>query len=289
MIHSFLQMMTIFQAIIIEALPFVIFGCIVSSLLHFLISPEKIKKIIPSNKIVAILLGSLSGMCFPSCECGIIPIIRELLEKEIPDYVSIPFMLTAPIINPVVMFSTYVAFGNSFYFPILRAVGCISVAFFVGIWLAYFNKYPVLKDNKDEVLHCHGNKGKRFVWSFTEHSINEFFLTSKYLIIGSVMASFMQVYIPTSFMLAINKYQVVSILMMMLLAFMLSLCSEADAFVGSSLLSIFGRGPVVAFLLIGPMVDIKNLLMMKNNLEGKFYIRLVVLIILCVSVYSCFI
>ncbi|MGK0607187.1 permease [Enterococcus gilvus] len=279
-------MMTIFQAIVIEAIPFVIFGCIVSSLLHIFLKPEKIKPMIPSNKNLAILLGGVLGFFFPSCECGIVPIITELLEKDIPEYVAIPFMLTAPIINPVVMFSTYIAFGNSLYFPILRAVGGLLISFLVGIWIAYFNKSIILK-KRTCIEHSHNMKGLRYsFYEVVKHSINDFFSTSKYLIIGSLIASFMQVYIPTSVMLTINSYPVLSIFIMMLLAFTMSLCSEADAFVASSFLSIFGRGPIIAFMLFGPMVDIKNLMMMNKNLRINFYSRLIIIIILAISLYS---
>ena len=62
---------------------------------------------------------------------------------------------------------------------------------------------------------------------------------------------------------------------MMLLAFILSLCSEADAFIGASLLSSFGTAPVLAFLLIGPMVDIKNLMMMLNSFKKRFIVQFI--------------
>ena len=90
--------------------------------------PEKVQNFLPKNKVLAILFGTLIGFIFPSCECGIVPIITRFLEKKVPSYTAIPFMATAPIINPVVLFATYTAFGNSWYYVLLRFVGAFLIA-----------------------------------------------------------------------------------------------------------------------------------------------------------------
>ena len=100
---------------------------------------------------------------------------------------------------------------------------------------------------------------------------DEFFDTGRYLVFGCLFASVVQVYVPTRILTSISASPLFAILLLMLLAFLLSLCSEADAFIGSSLLSSFGLAPVLAFLVIGPMLDIKNILMMKNYLKARFY------------------
>lgn len=118
------------------------------------------------------------------------------------------------------------------------------------------------------------------------HGIDEFFDTGRYLIIGALIASGMQVFLPTQFMLQLTSSKIVGILVMLVLAFTMSLCSEADAFVGSSLLSLFGTNAIVAFLVFGPMVDIKNLMMMKRSFHGKFILQLIALISLVVTIYA---
>ncbi|HAA5526366.1 TPA_asm: permease, partial [Listeria monocytogenes] len=110
---SFLQMNTIFISILIEALPFVLIGVFIAGFIQMFISEQFIARVIPKNKFLAVIVGSLIGVFFPSCECGIVPIVRNLLAKGVPLHAGIAFMLTAPIINPVVLFSTYVAFGST--------------------------------------------------------------------------------------------------------------------------------------------------------------------------------
>lgn len=234
------------------------------------------------------MFGTFIGFIFPSCECGIVPIVNRFLEKKVPNYTAIPFLVTAPIINPIVLFATYTAFGNSILFAFYRALGAVLVSFILGIVLAFFIKDPILKVNNTNG-HYHDYSSKSFwqkIGYALIHAIDEFFDTGRYLVFGCLFASIVQVYIPTAVLTSIGHSPVTAILLMMCLAFLLSLCSEADAFIGASLLSSFGFAPVMAFLVIGPMVDIKNLLLMKHYFTGKFIIRFIALISVVILGYS---
>ena len=289
--HSILQMSAIFLSIVIEAIPFVLLGCIISGALQVFLTPERVKKILPRNKFLAILVGSFLGFFFPSCECGIVPIVTQFMRKGVPEHTAFAFMVTAPIINPIVLFSTYIAFGNSLKFALLRALGSFIVALIIGSWIAYFNRSPIMKselhhheDHHHEAADKPSFGGK--VWSVLVHGIDDFFDTGRYLIIGALIASGMQVFLPTQFMMQLTSSKIIGILVMLVLAFTMSLCSEADAFVGSSLLSLFGTNAIVAFLVFGPMVDIKNLMMMKRSFHGKFILQLIALISVIVTIYA---
>ncbi|MEO1771939.1 permease [Candidatus Enterococcus ferrettii] len=288
--HSILQMSTIFLSIVVEAVPFVMLGCIISGALQVFLTAERVQRLVPKNKFLAILVGSALGFFFPSCECGIVPIVTQFMKKGVPEYTAFAFMVTAPIINPIVLFATFIALGNSTRFALLRVGGSLLVALVIGAWIAYFNKLPIMKEELMSDIHHHGHvhsskKGSR-VFSVLAHAIDEFFDTGRYLIIGGLIAASMQVYLPTQVLLQLTSSKLISILVMLILAFTMSLCSEADAFVGSSLLSLFGVNSVVAFLVFGPMVDIKNLMMMKRVFHGKFIVQLLALITLVVTVYA---
>lgn len=297
---SVLQMSMIFLSIVIEALPFVLLGCLISGALSVFLTPERVTRFLPKNKLASIAVGCGMGVFFPSCECGIVPIVHQFVKKDVPVHTAFAFMLTAPIVNPIVIFSTFIAFGNSPKYAAYRVVGSVFVAMVVGIWLAYFNKTEILKQKllaeteacdvieAHEHHHHHEEKltFKAQVGEMLQHSIDEFFDTGRYLMIGGLIASAMQTYLPTGFMLTLGSTKVLAVLVMLALALVMSLCSEADAFIGSSLLSLFGTGPVVGFLVFGPMVDIKNLLMMKRYFSGKFILTLVGIIAICVTGYA---
>ncbi|MGQ7359446.1 permease [Streptococcus suis] len=285
---SVLQAGAIFLSIIIEALPFVLIGSLISGFIEVFITPEKVLSVLPKNKILAILFGTFIGFIFPSCECGIVPIVHRLLEKKVPNYTAIPFLVTAPIINPIVLFATYTAFGNSVLFALYRALGAILVSVIVGIILGFYVKEPILKEC--QISQHHHDYSQKTNWQKVGfgliHAIDEFFDTGRYLVFGCLFASLVQVYIPTAVLTTIGHNPLSAILLMMLLAFLLSLCSEADAFIGASLLSSFGFAPVMAFLVIGPMVDVKNLLMMKHYFTGKFIIRFIAIISIIILGYG---
>ena len=284
---SVLQAGAIFLSIIIEALPFVLIGSVISGAIEVYVTPEKVYRFLPKNRLGRIFFGSFIGFLFPSCECGIVPIINRFLEKKVPSYTAVPFLVTAPIINPIVLFATYSAFSHSFKMVLLRALGSILVATILGIFLGFFWEEPIQKENR---LACHEHdfshltKSQKLLQVFIQ-AIDEFFDMGRYLVFGCLFASIVQVYVPTRILISISASPLLAIVLLVL-SFLLSLCSEADAFIGSSLLSSFGFAPVLAFLVIGPMLDVKNLLMMKNYLKTRFIWQFMTIVTLVVLVYS---
>lgn len=288
---SVLQWFAIFISIIIEALPFVLLGTILSGIIEVFITPDIVNKFLPKNKFLRVLFGTFVGFVFPSCECGIIPIINRFLEKKVPSYTAVPFLATAPIINPIVLFATYSAFGNSIRFLILRFVGATIVAIALGVMLAFLVDDIILKEDA-KPTHFHDYSDKKWyqkIFLALAHAIDEFFDTGRYLVFGTLIASAMQIYLPTRVLTTIGHSPITAILVMMLLAFILSLCSEADAFIGASLLSTFGIAPVMAFLLIGPMIDIKNLMMMVNSFKTRFIVQFISVSSLIIIIYCLFV
>ncbi|HGD5164062.1 TPA: permease [Streptococcus agalactiae] len=288
---SVLQWFAIFISIIIEALPFVLLGTILSGIIEVFITPDIVNKFLPKNKFLRVLFGTFVGFVFPSCECGIIPIINRFLEKKVPSYTAVPFLATAPIINPIVLFATYSAFGNSIRFLILRFIGATIVAIALGVMLAFLVDDNILKEDA-KPTHFHDYSDKKWyqkIFLALAHAIDEFFDTGRYLVFGTLIASAMQIYLPTRVLTTIGHSPITAILVMMLLAFILSLCSEADAFIGASLLSTFGIAPVMAFLLIGPMIDIKNLMMMVNSFKTRFIVQFISVSSLIIIIYCLFV
>lgn len=332
---SFLQMNTIFISILIEALPFVLIGVFIAGFIQMFISEKFIARVIPKNKFLAVIVGSLIGVFFPSCECGIVPIVRNLLAKGVPLHAGIAFMLTAPIINPVVLFSTYVAFGSTWEVPLLRVAGSLVVALVVGNIIAYFYKGTGLKDrflkyetasekvaaptgnlaiaggnseittshfqalevetetHHEHIHHHHGEAHtheemplSQKIWHTVQHAVDEFFSVGKYLVFGALLAAAMQTYIKTSTLVSIGHGPILSILLMMVLAFVLSLCSEADAFIAASFRSVFSTQSIVAFLVFGPMLDIKNLMMMLGAFKARFVVLIVTSVTIVVFLYA---
>ncbi|WP_339235665.1 permease [Bacillus sp. FSL K6-1012] len=280
---SFLQLNSIFISILIEAIPFILIGVILSGIIQMFVSEEMIARIMPKNRFLAVLFGALAGILFPACECGIIPITRRLLLKGVPLHAGVAFMLTAPIINPIVLFSTYIAFGNRWSVVFYRGGLALAVSVIIGIILSYqFKDNQLLKPDEPGHRHHHHHTLLQKLGGTLRHAIDEFFSVGKYLIIGAFIAAAMQTYVKTSTLLAIGQNDVSSSLVMMSLAFVLSLCSEVDAFIASSFSSTFSLGSLIAFLVFGAMVDIKNLLMMLAAFKKRFVFLLITYIVVIV-------
>ncbi|WP_339179555.1 permease [Bacillus sp. FSL R5-0560] len=280
---SFLQLNSIFISILIEAIPFILIGVILSGIIQMFVSEEMIARIMPKNRFLAVLFGALAGILFPACECGIIPITRRLLLKGVPLHAGVAFMLTAPIINPIVLFSTYIAFGNRWGVVFYRGGLALAVSVIIGIILSYqFKDNQLLKPDEAGHHHHHHHTLFQKLGGTLRHAIDEFFSVGKYLMIGAFIAAAMQTYVKTSTLLAIGQNDVSSSLVMMGLAFVLSLCSEVDAFIASSFSSTFSLGSLIAFLVFGAMVDIKNLLMMLAAFKKRFVFLLITYIVVIV-------
>jgi len=276
----------VFLSIIIEALPFIIIGVVVSALLENFVSEEVISKFFPSNKYLGILLGCLLGIIFPICECGIVPVARRLISKGVPLYSAVAFMLAAPIINPVVASSTAVAFFNNHAMVWLRLGLAFVVAYLTGLLICFFVKGDQLNTGEHESSECGCTHEQSTVSRSIKDKIsntvldasNEFFEMGKYLVIGAFPGALAQTFIPRQSLLSVGHQPLLSAIVMVVFAFGISVCSSADAFIAVSFTSSFSRGALLAFMVFGPMVDVKNTLMLLKAFKPRFVILLILII-----------
>lgn len=279
---SLMNLNTIFLSILIEALPFVLIGVLIAGFIQIFITEEHIQKWIPKNKFMAVLMSCAVGALFPACECGIVPIVRRLISKGVPLHAAIGFMLTGPLINPIVIVSTYMAFGNDMKIAGLRMVLGFLIAIIISLLVSLLFQGSQFKSGIHHEKSLENAKKQPFIKQFfnmLKHSIDEFFDMGKYLIIGAFLAAFVQTYVSTKTLFEIGNDVSSSILVMMLLAYILSLCSEADAFIGASFSAIFPDFSILAFLIFGPMIDLKNTIMLLGVFRFKFVMWLLFLVV----------
>lgn len=264
---------TIFLGIFIEALPFLMAGVLVSSAIHLYLTPEQIQRYSPRNPLLAALSGSLLGLAFPVCECGSIPATRRLLAKGAALPAGIAFALAAPVINPIVLVSTFVAF-QSWQMVAWRAGLTILIAVLVALLVGTPPmRAMVLAPGVDEGAcdphehqHDHNDRGPGAVLN---HATAEFFEMVRFLIIGGLLAATLQTLIPQQALLALGDGALISVLVLMALAVVLSICSTVDSFVALSFAGTFTPGAVLAFLVFGPMIDIKSFLMFTTTFRRR--------------------
>lgn len=285
---------TIFMSIFFESLPFLLLGSFISAIIETFVSNETIAKLIPKNKFLGSIVGVFLGFFLPACDCAVIPVSKRLLKKKVPINVAISFMLASPIINPVVMLSTYYAFYKTdpkiFWFRLLFG---IVVSLVIGTIMGIiFGKEDVTTNNSDKECACehcdhdHDHHHENKFASIFKHTALDLFDVVKYLMLGALITSLIQVFIPRSVITTFNNSNVLSIIVLMLFAYLISLCSTSDSFVGKSLLTSFTESSIVAYLLLGPMIDIKNTMVLLGNYKKKFVVTLISLIFIVIFIIS---
>jgi len=267
---------------VIEAFPFMLLSVIVSASLNNFVSENTIRRIIPKNKFFSIIIACFIGGIFPVCDCGMVPIVRRLVLKGVPLPAAMAFMLAAPIINPVVGAATAFAFRADSSVVLLR----LGTAFFSGNELKthrqeHHHAHECCTHTTDDHHHPDHSVADKFVNTVRDAS-NEFFEMGKYLVMGAMFGALAQITLPRGMLMAIGQNSILSIGVMMLFAFFISVCSAADAFIASSFNTIFPVGSLVAFMVFGPMIDLKNLFMLLHTFRMRFVFSLTVIVtILC--------
>ncbi len=299
--HDFSLFATVATAIILEAVPFLLLGSLVGALLEVLVSEETLLRFIPRNPAGQVLLGVFGGVLLPSCECGIVPIARRLLAKRVPPRTAIPYMMTAPVVNPVVLASTYFAFQGDATMVLLRV--CLVLVPAVGLGLSLGDASPadVLRHNpvilprfgEEGEEHVHGpgcscgcsSEGVGPFRSILFHTGAEFLSMARFLVFGALVAAAFKVFLPAGIMELFTGTTWVAVIGLMLLAVLLSVCSEADAFVAASFVP-FPTMAKAAFLALGPMVDLKLIPMFYSAFNRRAATALVVVPVVSVYVTS---
>lgn len=286
---------TIFLGIFIEAVPFLLIGSLVSGIIAVFVDKDTLLRYLPRRAVPAAMTGALLGMVFPVCECGVVPVTRRLYQKGMPLSVGIAFLLSAPVINPVVVASTFVAFG---WGPILigRYVLTFIIAFLVGL-VFHFAKPEevVLPPEKSGIGLAHSHQGpaaaagNERLKQAVVTAADDFLDMSRYLIVGSMLAAGMQTFISQSLLIQFGQGPALSVVAMMALAFVLSICSTVDAFLALSFVNTFTTGSILGFLVFGPMVDIKSALMFLGVFQKRIVLYLILLPMLFTLLFALFI
>lgn len=286
---SFLQLNTIFLSILIEAIPFVLIGVLIAGFIQIFVTEDHIRRLIPKNRFLAVVMSCVVGALFPACECGIVPIVRRLVEKGVPLHAGVGFLLTGPLINPIVIFSTYMAFGNDSKMAALRMGVGFAAAMVIALIISFIFKSKQLKHTISDFTSSAPKRTRNEsltvkMEGMLKHSIDEFFDMGKYLIIGAFIAAAVQTYISANSLFVFGDGVVGSSVVMMGLAYFLSLCSEADAFIGASFSNLVPSTSILAFLVFGPMIDLKNTIMLLSMFKARFVLILLVLITVIVFI-----
>lgn len=274
-----------FLAVIVEALPFMLIGSLAGGLIEVFVPIALIDKVFRQRPIRAIFLAGGLGLLVPVCECAIIPVIRRLLGKGVPFSAAITFLLAGPIVNPIVLWSTAIAYSYNWQAVLIRLGSGYAIAVTVGMLLGLFFNHANglqrrLVESSQALCGCgheHGNPGHSLTMRLRhalEHASNDFFAVGRYLVIGTFIAAVMRSSVSLETFTGLTGNPWLAILIMMIMAIVLNLCSEADAFIAASFRGLLPGSAQMAFMVLGPMLDIKLLLMYLSVFRKKAILSL---------------
>jgi uncharacterized membrane protein YraQ (UPF0718 family) len=273
---------TRFLGIFIEAVPFLLLGTLTSGLIEAFIRTDDLMRYLPRNPVLATICGAFLGIIFPVCECGVVPVVRRLFMKGLPVSMGITFLLAAPLMNPLALASTYIAFGAGTVF-IGRIVLTVIVSIGVGLVFALtarpeevLQMSSMMTDDGFEMLQPRKTL-RQGMMTAVNVAGSEFFEMGRFLVMGCLMAAALQTFIPQEALLAAGTGPISSVLIMQAFAFILSICSTVDAFLALAFTTTFTTGAILAFLSFGPMVDIKSTMMFTGIFKRKAVFILVLL------------
>jgi uncharacterized membrane protein YraQ (UPF0718 family) len=302
---------TLFLSLLVEAIPFLLLGVLLSSVLLIFIDERWLIAHLPKHPVLGAFVGSCVGFLFPVCECGNVPVARRLIMQGVPMPVAIGFLLAAPTVNPIVIWSTWIAFRDRPEIVVLRVVFSLLIATIIGYLFSVqkdlkpilqpaialgiiraepkFSTRSSLLDGGDFMLGNAGMAPRRMTQDLIEtpkRSIRENFNLlldnvvqelrelGGVLVLGSAVAAAIQTLTPRELIVSLGEGPIISIVVMMLLAGSISICSTVDSFFALSFAATFTSGSLLAFLVFGPMFDLKSIGLMLSIFKPKaiFYL-----------------
>lgn len=272
----------IFQGLLLEAIPFLLLGVLIAGLARWLVPQSAWVSQLPSNPVLAPITGALMGFALPACECGNVPVARRLLASGAPLGTGFGFLFAAPVLNPIVLASTWAAFPDQPWLLVARPLGAFLLAILLSLLLVQLPEAELLETallserrlsqplrNLDLLQRGSGLIGEPLPAAMPakpqrpstrevlDQSSREFLDLLALLVLGCIIAALVQTWLPRSWLLNIGGAPTASILALMVLAVVVSVCSSVDAFLALGFAAQVTPGALLAFLLLGPVVDLK--------------------------------
>ena len=272
----------IFQGLLLEAIPFLLLGVAIAGLARWLVPQTAWVHRLPKNPLLAPITGALMGFALPACECGNVPVARRLLASGAPMGTAFGFLFAAPVLNPIVLASTWAAFPDQPWLLIARPMGAFVIAVLLSLLLVQLPETQLLEHallserrmsqplSKIGLLERSGGligdpvkeiapaePTRLRAAAVLDQSSREFLDLLALLVLGCLIAALVQTWLPRSWLLAVGGAPTGSILALMLLAVVVSVCSSVDAFLALGFAAQVTPGALLAFLLLGPVVDLK--------------------------------
>jgi uncharacterized membrane protein YraQ (UPF0718 family) len=259
---------TVFTAIAVQGVPFLLLGTVVSAAIGAFVPQRVLTRLLPRREVLAVPVAGAAGVVLPGCECASVPVAGSLMRRGVAPAAALAFLLSAPAINPVVLVATSIAFPGQPAMVLARLAASLGTAVVMGWLWARFGKEEWLRLPQRSAGHEPGGGARAFVAGLQ----HDFLHAGGFLVVGAAAAATFAVVVPRSVLELFTGSPWLSVPLLALLAVVLCVCSEADAFVAASL-SGFSPTARLAFMVVGPMVDLKLIALQAGTFGRSFAVR----------------
>ena len=294
-----------FLSILFEGAPYILVGTVLSGMIDAFLPAKLLERVLPKNKVLSTLAAGFLGLIFPVCECAVVPVVRRLVQKGLPMSCAMTYLLSAPIINPIVILSTLTAFNNfkpgqanafldASNLPMTVARVSLGYLIAAAVGLVLLRKKPsdVLRPEIAATVEGAGTaepEAKRPFDAKLVHAMRtamrDFLDTAVYFSIGVMITSVFNTQVDQTHIQSVAGNDFVAVPSLMGLAFVLALCSTSDAFIAAPM-ATFSTGAKLAFLVLGPMLDVKLIFMYSSVFRRRFVIGLAITLFVLVGLLS---
>ncbi|MFC8436248.1 permease [Streptomyces sp. NPDC057253] len=258
---------TVFTAVAVQGVPFLLLGTVVSAAIGAFVPERVFTRLLPRNQALAVPMAGAAGVVLPGCECASVPVAGSLMRRGVAPAAALAFLLSAPAINPVVLVATSVAFPGQPAMVLGRLVASLATAVVMGWLWARFGREEWLRLPKRS-----SGTSTRGLRAFGTGLQHDFLHAGGFLVLGAAAAATFNIVVPRSVLDLFTGSAWLSVLLLAVLAVVLCVCSEADAFVAASL-SGFSPTARLAFMVVGPMVDLKLIALQAGTFGRTFAVR----------------
>lgn len=259
---------TVFTAVVVQGVPFLLLGALVSAAVGTLVPERVFARLLPRSPALSVPVAGAAGVVLPGCECASVPVAGSLMRRGVAPAAALAFLLSAPAVNPVVLVATSLAFPGEPMMVVARFTASLATAVTMGWLWARFGRPEWLRLPARPATEATGSRAGAFA-SGVQH---DFLHAGGFLVVGAAAAATFNITVPRSLLDLFTASAWMSVLILALLAVVLCVCSEADAFVAASL-SGFGPVAQLAFMVVGPMVDLKLFALQAGTFGRGFALR----------------
>ncbi len=276
---------TVFLAVVVQSIPFLVLGVVLSGLISALLSERMVARVLPRNPVLAVPVAGFAGIALPTCECAAVPVAGGLARRGVPPAVALTFLLAAPAVNPAVIVSTAVAFQGRTDMVLARFIASMLLAVIIGwIYVLLQRRVPALPMPRIGGR-GHGHDAETRSARFLAAAWHDLLPAAGFLVVGAMIAAAINVLVPIEVVDAVADRWFLAIVALAAFAFLVALCSEADAFIAVSL-TAFSDTAKLVFLVVGPAMDIKLAAMEAGQFGRRFAAVFVPLVVVTATLVA---